>query len=79
MKQPASPLGAGCAVACEPLLIALYPCRHSTYCGPDIATQPARLNGVWLKEHPLGQVGQGQAKVLETGLGKPSATGRTDQ
>ena len=28
-------------MACEPLLLALYPCRHSTYCGPGIATQPA--------------------------------------
>jgi len=33
---------AGCVVACKPLLLALHPCRHSTYCGPDIATQPAR-------------------------------------
>ena len=32
---------AGCVVACKPLLLALHPCRHSTYCGPDTATQPA--------------------------------------
>ena len=33
---------AGCVVACKPLLLALHLCRHSTYCSPDIPTQPAR-------------------------------------
>jgi hypothetical protein len=32
---------AGCVVACEPPLLALHPCRPSTYCGPDIAAQLA--------------------------------------
>jgi len=33
--------GAGCVVACEPLRLAMHLYRPATYCGPDIATQPA--------------------------------------